>query len=105
MSALALVSDRGMSVPPGHTVQTAYVDIYEIRMACRERMAVGDVDRAFQKLIQLGGNSPFPSPYGRWLEDGAFEIIDGRHEFIASLMLGKTHILVAWIQGPRLNDA
>jgi hypothetical protein len=96
---LIQIKDRHMSVPPGCTVQTAYVDVYQIRMGCRERMAVGDVDRAYQKLIQQGANSPFPCPFGRW-EGETFLLIDGRHEFVASLMLGKTHILVAWIQTP-----
>jgi hypothetical protein len=59
-------------------------------------MSVGDVDRAFQKLLQAGAESPFPCPNGTWDGD-EFVIADGRHEYIAALMLGKTHILVAWL--------
>jgi hypothetical protein len=89
--------DRGMSVPEGHIVRTDYVQIEKIRMACRERMAVGDVDRAYQKVLQQGAGTAWPPPYGRW-EGETFLLLDGRHEFIASLMLGKTHLLVAWVE-------
>jgi hypothetical protein len=76
--------DRALIVQPGHIVRTAYVD-------------VGDVDRAFQRVLQLGESSMWPCPNGHW--DGErFVIEDGRHEYIASLMLGRTHLLVAWTE-------
>lgn len=90
-------TDRSMAVPPGLVVKTGYVNTDSCYMFCRDRMAVGDVDRAYQKLIQLGNHSPWPCIRGEW--DGEkFKIIDGRHEFIASLMLGKAYILVAWVE-------
>jgi hypothetical protein len=59
--------------------------------------ALGDVDRAFQRVLQLGDSSMWPCPNGHW--DGErFVIEDGRHEYIASLMLGRTHLLVAWTE-------
>lgn len=95
--------DRSLIVQPGHFVRTAYVDIWDVRLANRERMAVGDVDRAFQRVLQQGAGSQWPCPNGYW--DGPpagpqseFVIEDGRHEYVASLMIGKTHILVAWIE-------
>ncbi len=90
------MTDRCINVPPGQVVQTGYVDVFRVRLACRERMAVGDVDRAFQKLLRAGHHQPFPCPVGAWDGD-TFILHDGRHEWIASLMLGKTHILVAWL--------
>jgi hypothetical protein len=88
--------DRSLRVPPGHIVRTGYVEVFRCRLANRERMAVGDVDRAFQRLL-LGADCQWPCPNGHW--DGeTFTILDGRHEYVASVMLGKTHILVAWIE-------
>ena len=90
-------ADRSMTVPPGHVIKTGYVDVFKVRLAQRERMAVGDVDRAFQKRIQLGSSQPWPSPRGYW--DGEqFVIVDGRHEWIATVMLGHEYILVAWLE-------
>lgn len=95
---LTLTTDRALAVPPGKLVRTAYVEVHRVRLGCRERMGVGDVERAYEKRLQLGANSPWPPPYGRWLEDGWFEIADGRHEYIATLMLGHSHIFVAWVE-------
>ena len=67
--------------------------------ACRARMAVGDVEAAYRKQLALGDHQAFPCPNGRW--DGErFAILDGRHAFISALMLGMTHLLVAWTEGP-----
>jgi hypothetical protein len=98
MKPISFAADRSISVPAGHLVRTGYVEIHKVRLACRERMAVGDVDRAFQKRLQLGTDQPFPCPNGIWDEDGWFVIYDGRHEFVACLMLGLTHLLVAWVE-------
>lgn len=87
-----------MSVPQGHKVVTGYVDTFNVTLACRASMAVGDVSNSYQKLLQMGSNQPWPCPNGMWKPDGKFEIHDGRHEYVASLMLGKSHILVAWIE-------
>lgn len=91
--------DRTISVPPGHTIATAYVPVDAVRLACRDRMALGDVDLAYQRRLQMGDHQPFPCPTGRW-EGDRFVIHDGRHEYIATLMLGISHILVAWIVPP-----
>jgi hypothetical protein len=97
---LSIVQDRGLAVPPGAIVRTGYVEVHKIRLACRERMAVGDVAQAYQKRLQLGANAPWPPPYGVWAQDGWFEIHDGRHEYVATLMLGHSHVFVAWIERP-----
>lgn len=91
--------DRSLTIPPGYRIETGYVDLFRCRLACRERMAVGDVDRSFQRLLQQAPNQSWPPPVGRW--DGeAFVIEDGRHEYVASLMLGFSHLFVAWLVEP-----
>lgn len=97
-----MIPDRHKIVPPGKVIVTGYVNVFDIELACRERMAVGDVDRAFQKQLQLGQDSMHPCPNGFWESNGArgrkFVIEDGRHEWIAQVMLGRTYILVAWLE-------
>lgn len=93
------MDDRALVVPPGAIVRTGYVDVFNVRLACRERMAVGDVDRAFQRRLQAGSSQRWPCPNGEWHDD-VFVLLDGRHEWVASVMLGQTHLLVAWIEHP-----
>jgi hypothetical protein len=92
-----LAADRSMAVPPGNIVRTARVPVEDIVLACRDRMAVGDVDRAFRQRLQLGDRQPWPCPRGHWRGD-RFVLEDGRHEFVATLMLGHPSILVAWVE-------
>ncbi len=94
---IAIAEDRSIVVPAGHVVRTGYVSVDMVTMACRDRMAVGDVDRAFQKRLQLGTNQLWPCPRGHWNGE-RFVIEDGRHEYIAALMLGQSHLLVAWVE-------
>lgn len=89
--------DRTLDIPPGHVVRTGYVDVFSVRLACRDRLAVGDVDRAYQRRLQLGDRQPWPCPNG-WWEGETFVVADGRHEWVATVMLGHTHMLVAWTE-------
>ena len=90
--------DRSMRVERGHIVKTAWVSADRVRLACRERMAVGDVERAYQRALGLGDCASWPPPVGYWDCNGdRFVLTDGRHEFIARLMLGQRTILVAWV--------
>lgn len=93
-------ADRALRVQPGWTVETGYVDVFRIRMACRDRMAVGDVGAAYHKALQLGNDEQFPCPTGEWDGD-TFVLQDGRHHWISCLMLGKSHMLVSWLAPPR----
>lgn len=95
MNGIAVVEDRSLAVPPGQHVVTGYVPIHKVRLACRDRMAIGDVRTAYERRIQLGDHQPWPCPRGQWDGD-AFVVIDGRHDYVAALMLGLEHILVAW---------
>ena len=76
MTPILHAEDRSLSVPPGQLVVTGYVPVDAVRLACRARMAVGDVDRAYQRRLQLGHNQPWPCPRGEWDGD-RFVIIDG----------------------------
>ncbi|HEY8356088.1 MAG TPA: hypothetical protein VIL30_01400 [Ramlibacter sp.] len=89
--------DRAVLVPAGQIIKTARVGVWKCRLANRERMAVGDVGAAFQKILQLGDSSMWPCPNGHW-EGDEFVIHDGRHEYVASVMLGREEILVAWLE-------
>lgn len=95
MTAATYAEDRSLVIPPNYIVTTGYVAIHKVRLACRERMAVGDVGAAYQRLLQLGDGQRWPCPNGYW-EGDTFVIKDGRHEYVASLMLGKERLLVAW---------
>jgi hypothetical protein len=93
---IAVGEDRSIAVPPGHVVKTGYVSVWRVRLGCRERMAIGDVNQAYQRRLQLAGRQPWPCPRGYW--DGEeFVIEDGRHEYVAAVMLGYDHLLVAWL--------
>lgn len=91
-----MIEDRAFQVPPGRIVKTGYVEVHKCRLACRERMAIGDVDRAYQKVLQRGNQQSWPPPNGHW-EGDTFVILDGRHEYIASVMIGLDWLFVAWL--------
>jgi hypothetical protein len=86
-----------MLVPPGHIAKTMIIPVETAMLASKDRIAVGDVDRAYQKRLQIGSNHPWPCPIGYW-QGNRFLIVDGRHEWIATIMLGHETILVAWIE-------
>jgi hypothetical protein len=96
-SPVLVAEERSIAVPAGRTVSTGYVEVHCVRMACRERMALGDVDVAYRRRLQLGAAQPWPPPLGYWEQD-RFVLMDGRHDFVAALMLGVTHLLVAWLE-------
>lgn len=97
MTAVAYAVDRSLLVAAGQVVRTGYVDVFKCRLANRARMSVGDVGTAVQKLLQLGDGSAWPCPNGHW-EGETFVIHDGRHEWVAAVMLGRTHLFVAWLE-------
>lgn len=93
---VSIAEDRSIAVPPAHVIRTGYVDVFKVRLGCRDRMAMGDINGAYQRRLQLGERQPWPCPRGHW--DGeVFVIHDGRHEWLATVALGHSHILVAWI--------
>jgi hypothetical protein len=89
--------DRSMRVPPGHIVCTAWVDIWQVTLASADQMAVGDVDRAYQRALQRGDCAGWPCPVGYWDKE-RFVLTDGRHEYVATLMTGRRCLFVAWVE-------
>ena len=83
-------------MPPGRRIETGYVPVEMVALGCRDRMAVGDVERAYRRRPQLGSLQPWPCPRGHF-QGERFVIVDGRHEYVTALMLGQEHILVAWL--------
>lgn len=98
-----LAADRSIAVPPGAIVKTGYVPIEDVVLACRDRMGIGDLSAAYQKRLQMGDHQAWPPPRGYWRGE-RFVVEDGRHEFVAALMLGQQFILVAWLDDGRGRD-
>lgn len=96
---VSVAEDRSLQVPAGAIVRTGYVSIDRISHASRERMTPEGVERAYRRRLSLGSSQPWPPPVGQWAEDGRFVVYDGRHEHLASWMLGYSEILVAWVEG------
>ena len=92
-----MVEDREIQVSPGDTVRTAWVDIDQCYIVNRSRMSPEAVEKKYRKLLQAGDSAFFPPPNGRW-EGSRFAVLDGRHEYIAALMLGRDKVLVAWVE-------
>lgn len=95
--AASFAVDRSLRVPAGKRIVSGYVSVWKCQLANRARMSVGDVAGAWQKLLQLGEDSLHPCPNGHW-EGDEFVIHDGRHEYVAAVMHGRTDILVAWVE-------
>ena len=94
-----MIADRAKLVPPGQVIKTGYVPVFDCVLSCRDRMAIGDVEVAYRRLLQQGDHCMWPCPNGMWdVETGKFYIHDGRHEWVAAVMLGKSHLLVAWLE-------
>jgi hypothetical protein len=101
--------DRSIAVPPGCTVMTKWIPIDSARLGNRARIAVGDIDTAYRKLLCLGDKAPWPCIVGEWSTTGPgmqdrFTVLDGRHEYIASLMMGRTSLFVAWLEQDNIEE-
>ena len=96
MRHVAIPEDRTIAVEPGYRVLTGYVPIHHVRLACRDRMAVGDVEAAYRRQLCLGARQAFPPPFGYWGGEW-FVILDGRHAYVSAVMHGFDHLLVAWL--------
>jgi uncharacterized cupin superfamily protein len=90
--------DRSLVVSREYVVKTRFVSVSQIDLMCTDRMSVGDVAQAYQKALQMGECGSWPPPVGYWSKtDGRFKLTDGRHEFVARLMLGHRELFVAWV--------
>ena len=96
MLSATFTIDRTISVPPGSIVRTGYVPIEKIRLSSYENLSLPDIKEKYEIFKQNAPNQIFPCPIGNW-EQVNFVIVDGRHAFVALMILGMSHILVAWI--------
>ena len=101
--AVASVDGRaGSRVAAGHVVQTGYVDVHEVVVYARggHQLSPATVERAYCRQLELGNDQAWPPLTGYWRDDGRFVQTDGRHRFIAAVMLGVEYVLVAWLVAP-----
>jgi hypothetical protein len=93
---MVFTKDRSMSVQPHQKVETGWVDINVCILGSHSRMSPEAVEKKYRTLLQNGEAATWPPIVGHW-EGNTFVVDDGRHEFIASLMLGRTKTFVAWL--------
>jgi hypothetical protein len=92
----------GDTVPEGHTVATGYVPIHDV--VCHSRyghqLYPAEIERAYRRQLAIGSDQLWPPPTGYRRPDGRFVLTDGRNRYVAALMLGTEHLLVAWLEAP-----
>jgi hypothetical protein len=103
--AVAVASVEGWAgsrVAAGHVVQTGYVDVHDVVVYARggHHLSPAAVERAYCRQLELGDDQAWPPLTGYWRDDGRFVLTDGRHRFIAAVMLGVEYVLVAWLVAP-----
>ena len=92
----------GARVAAGQTVSTGYVPIHDVvcEASFGHQLYPGEVERAYRRQLELGSDQSWPPPTGYWRTDRRFVLTDGRHRYVASLMLGMEFLLVAWLEPP-----
>jgi hypothetical protein len=97
------VEDRSMLVQPGEQVVTMWIPIDQCVLGNRTRMDLGAIDLKYRKLLQLGEAQTWPPIVGEWGDDNRFVVLDGRHEYLAALALGREQLFVAFKQSAELS--
>ena len=89
----------GPAVPAGHVVRTGYVPIHNVVCLAPvgHQLLPAEVERAYRRQLDLQSQQQWPCPTGYWRSDQRFVLTDGRNRFVAALMLGIEHLLVAWL--------
>jgi hypothetical protein len=89
----------GPAIPAGHVVQTGYVPTQDVicHAPFGHQLLPAEVERAYRRQLELGDQQAWPPPTGYWTADHRFVLTDGRNRFVACLMLGVEHLLVAWL--------
>lgn len=98
-----VAEDRSMCVQPHQVVRTAWVDIDLCRLGCRVPMSPEAVEKKFHRLLNLGDCAPWPPVVGHWVGE-CFVVDDGRHEYLAALMLGRERLFVCWLDESSSRD-
>lgn len=88
-----------MIVPAGHILKSAYVRTADIVFPLDpiKPMAVASVEAKIKGYTGHPDVEFYPLPVVRWVEDRP-HLWDGRHRYIASLMLGRETMLVCWTE-------
>ena len=94
--SILVAEDRSLCVRPGQVVKTAWVDIDACRLGCRALMSPEAVEKKFRRRLNLGDCAPWPPIVGHW-EGGRFVVCDGRHDYLAAMMLGHERLFVCWL--------
>jgi hypothetical protein len=92
-----MIEDRSLFVQPEQSIKTEWIDIDRCLLGNRTRMDFAAIERSGRRYLQSGDGQIWPPPNGHW-QGERFVICDGRHEYLALMALGKTKILVAWIE-------
>jgi hypothetical protein len=95
--SVTVAEDRSMCVRPEQTVQTAWVDIDLCSLGFRLPMSPEAVENKYRRLLNLGDCAPWPPIVGHW-ESDRFLVDDGRHDYLAALMLGRDKLFVCWLE-------
>jgi hypothetical protein len=91
-----VIEDRSMCVQPGEGVTADWIDIDCCRLGSRVQMSPEAVEKKFRKLLQQDQAGSWPPIVGHW--NGArFVVDDGRHEYLAALMIGRARLFVCWL--------
>jgi hypothetical protein len=94
--SVIVAEDRSMCVQPHQLVRTAWVDIDLCRLGFRMPMSPEAVEKKFRRLLNIGECAPWPPVVGHW-EGERFVVDDGRHDYLAALMLGRDKLFVCWL--------
>ena len=95
--SVVVAEDRSMCVQPHQLVRTAWVDIDLCRLGFRMPMSPEAVEKKYRRLLNIGDCAPWPPIVGHW-EDGRFIVWDGRHDYLAALMMGRDKLFVCWLE-------
>jgi len=87
-----------MIIPAGQVLKTGYVRTADVVFPMTgAAMSITEVKEKITQFTAIKEAQAYPLPVGRW-EGGRFLLWDGRHRYIASLMLGREKMLVAWLE-------
>ena len=101
--SVTVAEDRSMCVQPHQVVRTAWIDIDSCKLGFRLRMSPEAVEKKFRRLLNLGEGAPWPPIVEHW-EGERFLVDDGRHDYLAALMIGRDKLFVCWLEtGPVVN--
>lgn len=93
---ISVMEDRSIRVGPEQVVKSDWVDIDLCILANRAQMSPEAVEKKYRRLLQQGESACWPPIVGYW-DRARFYICDGRHEYVASLLLGRSRVFVAWL--------